>query len=167
MCILSKIEKGDYVFIQFGHNDQKIKDSLRFTNPQTGYRKNLTKFVNEDRDKGCNPVLFSIIVRRKFNEFGVLIDTHGICPLIIRQNASELKVPFADLQLKSENLVLSMGLEKSKELYLWIDPGKNVLYPQGKQDNTHFSVKGATKIAKLAIEDLKENSVLHSKYFRN
>ena len=155
--VASEIQKGDYVFIQFGHNDQKIKDSLRFTNPLTAYRYNLMKFVNETRKKGGIPVLFSPIVRRKFNEFGVLIDTHGLYPLVMRQVATELSVPFIDLQFKSENLVLSTGQEKSKEIYLWIESGQNPMYPEGKQDNTHFSVKGATEIAKLAIEGLKEN----------
>jgi lysophospholipase L1-like esterase len=155
--VASEIQKGDYVFIQFGHNDQKIKDSLRFTNPLTAYRYNLMKFVNETRKKGGIPVSFSPIVRRKFNEFGVLIDTHGLYPLVMRQVATELSVPFIDLQFKSENLVLSTGQEKSKEIYLWIESGQNPMYPEGKQDNTHFSVKGATEIAKLAIEGLKEN----------
>ena len=155
--VVSEIQKGDYVFVQYGHNDQKFKDSLRFTNPLTAYRYNLMKFVNETRKKGDIPVLFNPIVRRKFNEFGVLIDTHGLYPLVMRQVATELSVPFIDLQFKSENLVLSTGQEKSKEIYLWIESGQNPMYPEGKQDNTHFSVKGATEIAKLAIEGLKEN----------
>jgi hypothetical protein len=64
-------------------------------------------------------------------------------------------------------LKLSVRQEKLKELYLWIEPGKNVMYPDGKQDNTHFSIKGATMIAQLAIEDLKENNLIPAKYFRN
>lgn len=164
--VLSNIKKGDYVFIQFGHNDQKFQDPLRFTNPLTAYRANLVKFVNETRDKGGIPVLFSSIVRRNFNEFGVLIDTHGIYPLIVRQVADDLDVPFIDLQSKSENLVLSVGPEKSKEIYLWIEAGENSLYPEGKQDNTHFSVKGATEMAKLAIEGLKENVLGITKFLK-
>ena len=165
--VASEIKKGDYVFIQFGHNDQKYKDSLRYTNPLTAYRKNLIKFVNDTRNKGGIPVLFSSVVRRNFNEFGVLIDTHGIYPLIMRQVAIELNVPFIDLQLKSEDLVISVGQEKSKELYLWIEHGQNTLYPEGKHDNTHFSVKGATEISKLAIEGLKENNLTITKFLKN
>ena len=165
--VASEIQKGDYVFIQFGHNDQKIKDSLRFTNPLTAYRHNLMKFVNETRKKGGIPVLFSPIVRRKFNEFGVLIDIHGLYPLVMREVATELGVPFIDLQFKSENLVLSTGQEKSKELYLWIEPGQNSMYHEGKQDNTHFSIKGATEMAKLAVEGLKENRLALTKFLKN
>jgi lysophospholipase L1-like esterase len=165
--VVSEIQKGDYVFVQYGHNDQKFKDSLRFTNPLTAYRYNLMKFVNETRKKGDIPVLFNPIVRRKFNEFGVLVDTHGLYPLVMRQVATELSVPFIDLQFKSENLVLSTGREKSKELYLWIKPGQNTVYSRGKQDNTHFSVKGATEIAKLAIEGLKENKLALTNFLKN
>lgn len=165
--VLSEMKKGDYVFIQFGHNDQKFNDSLRFTNPLTAYRNNLTRFVTEAREKGGIPVLFSPIVRRKFNESGVLIDTHGIYPLIVRQVAVDLNVPFVDLQLKSENLVLTVGQEKSKELYLWIEPGENSYYPEGKQDNTHLSVTGATEVARLAVDGLKEGRLGITKFLKN
>ena len=112
-------------------------------------------------------VLFSSIVRRKFNEYGSLIDTHGIYPLIVRQVSKELNVPFVDLQYKSEKLVETFGIEKSKELYLWVAPEVYPKYPEGKQDNTHFSVKGAKQIALLAIEGLKENNLTIIKYLKN
>ncbi|UCH13151.1 MAG: rhamnogalacturonan acetylesterase [Bacteroidales bacterium] len=165
--VLDTLSPGDYVFIQFGHNDQKYKDSLRYTNPYTGYRRNLIKFVNETREKGGIPVLFSSIIRRNFNDYGVLIDTHGAYPLITREVADEYEVPFVDLQLKSEDLVLSTGQEKSKELFLWIEPGKNQMYPDGRQDNTHLSVKGASEIARLAIEGLRENELSITKYVKS
>ncbi|MBN2202511.1 rhamnogalacturonan acetylesterase [bacterium] len=151
-----QLKKGDCVFIQFGHNDAKITDSTRYTNPYTGYRRNLIRFVKESRAKGAIPVLFSPIVRRKFNEQGVLEDAHGPYPFIMRDVARELKVPFVDMQLMSEDLVLSLGPERSKELYLWVSPGEYEMYPEGKQDNTHFTEKGATEMAKLAVYGLKE-----------
>ena len=162
--VLDELESGDYIFIQFGHNDQKFKDSLRYTNPFTGYRRNLIKFVNDSRKKGGIPILFSSIIRRNFNDFGVLVDTHGIYPYIVRDVAEELDVPFVDLQLKSEDLVLSLGYEKSKELYMWIEPDKYEMYPDGKQDNTHFTEKGATEMARLAVEGLKEKKISITKF---
>jgi len=157
--VVEKLKPGDYVFIQFGHNDQKIKDPRRYTNPLTGYRQNLVKFVLESRERGAIPVLFTSIVRRKFNEHGVLVDTHDLYPFVVRNVAEDLDVPFVDLQLKSENLVLSLGEEKSKSLYMWIEPGAYALYPEGKKDNTHFTEKGAMKMAGLAVEGLKENGL--------
>ncbi len=153
--VLEELKPGDYVFIQFGHNDQKLADSTRYTNPYTGYRRNLIKYINETREKGAIPVLFSPIVRRNFNDNGVLEDTHGAYPLVMRDVADELDVTFIDLQLKSEDLVLSLGVEGSKMLYLWIEPGKYEMYPDGKQDNTHFTGKGATEMARLAVVGLK------------
>lgn len=153
-AVYDSLQAGDYVFIQFGHNDQKDYDSTRFTNPYTGYRRNIEKFVRETREKGANPILFSSLVRRKFNEKGVLIDTHGPYPLVVRIVASDMDVPFIDLQLLSEELVLAAGPEKSKEYYLWIEPGVYEKFPQGKQDNTHLSVKGATEVARLATREL-------------
>jgi lysophospholipase L1-like esterase len=159
-----ELKKGDYVFIQFGHNDGKTTDSTRYTNPYTGYRRNLIRYVNESRDKGAIPVLFTPITRRNFNPSGVLEDTHGAYPHVMREVAKELKVPLVDLQLKSEDLVLSLGPEKSKELYLWVSPGAYEIYPEGKQDNTHFTEKGATEMAKLAVEGLKELKIDIIKY---
>lgn len=164
--VLSKIKEGDYVFIQFGHNDQKFKDKKRYTNPLTGYRQNLIKFVKETRDKGGKPVLLSSIVRRNFNEFGVLMDSHGLYTLVVRQVAEEYAVPIIDLQLKSENLVLATGEEESKELYMWIEPGQSEMYPEGKKDNTHFTIRGATEMARLAVEGIKENHLDIVKYLK-
>jgi lysophospholipase L1-like esterase len=136
-AIYKVLKPGDYVFIQFGHNDQKEKDSTRFTNPHTAYRHNLIRFVNETRAKGAIPVLFSSIVRRNFNEQGVLISTHGDYPLETRLVAQEYKVPFIDMEYYSELLEQSYGPE------------------------------GATEIAKIAIEELKKTNLDLIKYIKN
>ncbi|MBC9797218.1 rhamnogalacturonan acetylesterase [Sinomicrobium weinanense] len=153
--VLSRLKQGDYVFIQFGHNDQKFKDPSRYTNPYTGYRQNLEKFVQETREKGATPILFTSIVRRNFNEYGTLMDTHGDYPLVVRLVADDMDVPFIDLQRLTENLEISYGPERSEELHLWYTPGEIPFYPEGKQDNTHLSVKGAREVAGLAVETLK------------
>lgn len=79
--VYKKLKKGDYVLIEFGHNDEKIEDSTRYTNPHTAYRYNLIRFVKETREKGAFPVLLTSIARRNFNEKGVLVPTHGDYPL--------------------------------------------------------------------------------------
>lgn len=161
-----QLRKGDYVFIQFGHNDAKITDSTRYTNPYTGYRRNLIRYVRESRSRGAKPVLFSPIVRRKFNENGTLEDAHGAYPFVMREVARELDVPFVDMQLMSEDLVLALGPERSKELYLWVNPGEYEMYPEGKQDNTHFTEKGAIEMARLAVGGLKEMKLDIVKYLK-
>lgn len=154
--VKNQLKKGDYVFIQFGHNDQKTKSPIRYTNPYTAYRNNLIKFVKEAREKGANPILFSSIVRRNFNEFGTLIDTHGAYPEVVRLVANNYKVPFVDLQYLTEKLEESYGVENSKKLHLHYLPNEIPYYPKGKEDNTHLSDIGATEVSKLAIGELKK-----------
>jgi lysophospholipase L1-like esterase len=154
-AIYTVLKPGDYVFIQFSHNDEKIADSTRYTNPHTTYRHNLIRFVNESREKGAIPVLFTSIARRNFNENGVLVGTHGDYPLETRLVAQELKVPFVDLEYYSELLEASYGPEKSKALHLHFKPAEISYYPEGKSDDTHLSKKGALAIAGLAIDQIK------------
>lgn len=149
------LKPGDYVFIQFGHNDGKIADSLRYTNPHTAYRYNLIRFVKETREKGAIPILFSSIARRNFNEQGVLIGTHGEYPLETRLVAQEYNVPFIDLEYYSESLEIAYGPEKSKALHLHYKAGEIPYYPEGKDDDTHLSLKGATEIARIAVNQIK------------
>ena len=153
--VYSAVRPGDYVFIQFGHNDQKFKDSSRYTNPHTTYRHNLIRFVMETREKGATPVLFSSIMRRNFNEQGTLVDTHGEYPLEARLVAQELDVPFVDLQYLTEILETSYGPEGSKKLHLHFKPGEHPYYPEGKEDDTHLSKKGAMAVSALVIDEIK------------
>ncbi|MDO1513837.1 rhamnogalacturonan acetylesterase [Maribacter confluentis] len=158
---------GDYVFIQFGHNDQKFKDSTRYTNPHTTYRANLKRFVLETREKGAYPILFSSIVRRNFNEFGTLVDTHGLYPMEVRLLAREMNVPFVDLQYLTERLETSYGVEGSKSLHLHFQKGEHPFYPNGKIDNTHLSKKGAMEVAGLAIAEIKSLGLPLSKFIKH
>jgi len=150
-AILDSLQQGNYVFIQFGHNDQKIQDSTRYTEPFTTYRKNLERFVRETRGKGATPILFTSIVRRKF-EKGFLIDTHGNYPVVTRMVASEMKVPLVDLQMLTAGAITAVGEKESKKIYLWIPPTEK--FPEGRKDDTHLSVEGARLVAKLAAQQL-------------
>ncbi|WP_144891946.1 rhamnogalacturonan acetylesterase [Flavobacterium tiangeerense] len=162
-AVYNSLKKGDYVFIQFGHNDGKVTDPTRYTNPHTSYRHNLIRFVEETRKKGATPILFSSITRRTFNEQGVLIDSHGDYTQELRLVAQEYRVPFIDMQYYTELLEESYGVEKSKELHLHFAAGENSYIPKGIEDNTHLSVKGATEIAKIAAQQIKALDIRLSK----
>lgn len=164
--ILKTLKKGDYVFIQFGHNDQKEKDSTRYTNPHTAYRHNLIRFVEETRAKGATPILFSSIVRRNFNEKGVLISTHGEYTMEARLVAQEFNVPFIDMEYYTELLEQSYGPEKSKQLHLHFKAGEIPYYKEDKADDTHLGVKGATEVAKIAVQELKKTKLDIVKYIK-
>ena len=165
--ILKTLKKGDYVFIQFGHNDQKEKDSTRYTNPHTAYRHNLIRFVVETRAKGATPILFSSIVRRNFNEKGVLISTHGEYTMEARLVAQEYDVPFIDMEYYTELLEQSYGPKKSKQLHLHYKAGEIPYYKEDKADDTHLGVKGATEVAKIAVEELKKTKLDIVKYIKS
>ena len=166
-AIYKILKKGDYVFIQFGHNDAKENDSLRYTNPHSAYRHNLIRFVTETREKGATPIIFSSIARRNFNENGVLIPTHGDYTLEARSVAQEYHVTFSDMEYYSELLEQSYGPEKSKQLHLYFKAGEMPYYKEDKADDTHFCVKGATAIAKIAVDELKKNKLDIVKYIKN
>lgn len=164
--VIDSLQPNDFVFIQFGHNDQKEKDSTRYTNPYTQYRYNLERYVIETREKGATPILFSSITRRNFNEYGVLIDTHGAYPLVARLVADDLKVPFIDLQLLTEQLEISYGVEGSKNLHLHFAPGENAYRPEGVEDNTHLSVTGANLVVGLVVQEIKKQKLELEKYIK-
>ncbi len=150
-AVLDTLKKGDYVFIQFGHNDQKIQDSTRYAEPFTTYRQNLARFVAETREKGATPILFTSIVRRKF-ENGKLVDTHGDYPVVVRRLAAEMNVSLIDLQQLTAKAISDLGEEASKKIYLWTAP--TAAYPEGRKDDTHLCVEGANLVAKLAAQQL-------------
>jgi len=154
-AVMKTMKPGDWVIIQFGHNDQKFKDPARYTNPYSGYRANLAKMVADARDRGAHPVLASSIVRRNFNEYGTLEDTHGAYPFVMRQLALELGVPFVDLQLMTEDWIRGHGPEDSKRFFVWAEPGEYLSLPEGKQDNTHLNDAGARKVAGMFWEGWK------------
>ncbi len=150
-----RLKPGDYVLIQFGHNDQKVEDSTRYTNPYTAYRRNLERFVVESRARGATPVVLSSIVRRRFNAAGVLEDTHGVYPWVARTVAREAGAPFVDLQLLTEELVAGAGPERSTAFYVYTTAGQFPAFPAARQDDTHLSPLGATAVARLAARALR------------
>ena len=163
-AVLDSLTPGDYVFIQFGHNDEKIQDSTRYTIPFGSYSENLKKFVTESCEKGANPVLLTSIVRRKFDEAGKLTDTHGDYPGATRKVAVELNVPLIDLQKLTENWVNGLGDEPSKTMFLYTEP--NEKFPEGRKDDTHLCEEGARQIARLAMEDARRQNLGFVKYLK-
>ncbi|MBK8148102.1 MAG: rhamnogalacturonan acetylesterase [Acidobacteria bacterium] len=154
-AVVDSLRKGDYVFIQFGHNDSAKEKGERYTPPED-YRRNLIRFVADVRAKRAFPVLLTPVVRRRFDAQGKFYDTHGEYPEIVRDVAKELKVPLIDMHRKSEKLIAEYGVEKSKELFLILAKGESPNYPNGLDDNTHFSPRGAEEIAKLVVEGVRE-----------
>lgn len=152
--ILDNLQQDDYVFIQFGHNDESKEKTDRYTTPEQ-FKINLTRFVNESKSKNAKPVLITAVARRKFDSTHKVVDGHGVYTQIVRDLANELQVPLIDLQKSSTKLLEDFGEENSKLLFLHLNKGEHPNYPDGKVDNTHFSELGARKIAQLVLQDIK------------
>ncbi|MNC37511.1 Rhamnogalacturonan acetylesterase RhgT [compost metagenome] len=153
--IADSIQEGDYFFIQFGHNDEKPKEDL-YTEPSTTYKAHLTQYIEVARKAGAFPVLLNSIHRRAFDEAGKIKDSHGSYPAAVRELAAELKAPCIDMTERSRKLLEETGEAASKDFFLWLTPGEHPNYPDGVEDNTHFSENGAKEMAKLVADGIKE-----------
>lgn len=153
--LIANVKEGDYVFMQFGHNDESPEKVDRYT-PPADFRRNLNRFTDEVRAKRAFPVLMTPVMRRRFDASGQVQDTHGEYPDLVRALGIDTKTPVLDLHKSTARLLSECGPERSRELFLQLKPGENPNYPQGVEDNTHFSPKGASVVALLVAESIRD-----------
>jgi len=157
-AIYDSIQPGDFVIIQFGHNDEKPAEKLH-TDPSTTYKQLLKKFIDEARAKGANPIVCSSIVRRHFDGKGNLKDTHGAYINAAREIAIETNTPYIDMEAKTHALVAKLGSEKSKTIYLFCKPGEYPNRKNGVQDSTHLNTYGARQVGGLFVKEAKKQKL--------
>ncbi len=162
--IMSRLQPGDYVMIQFGHNDSKLDDSVRSAPAHTLYKENLIRFVNDIRSKAANPILLTPVMRRKFTEQGKFVDQHGDYPAVVKEVAAQMNVPLIDLHKSSETLIINEGVENSKRLFLNVPKNHFKNYKGKEEDNTHFSEYGAASMASLVCQSIKDQNLPLAKY---
>jgi lysophospholipase L1-like esterase len=163
--IVSVMKKGDYLFIEFGHNDQKEKG------PNDGayksYTERLKYFVNTFRAQGGIPVIVTSTSRRSFDAKGKVVETLGDYPDAARKVANELKVPLIDLNKETKFFYEALGIEDSKKAFVHYPansyPGQSVTLA----DNTHFNPYGAYQIAKIITQGIINQKIKLKKYIRN
>ena len=185
--VLDRMKPGDYVIIQFGHNDEKPREELH-TDPGSTFDYNLARFVRETREHGGIPILMNPVVRRnyfieapandddeklrtttfkdgvKMVEGDSLIDTHGLYRVAPRDVARRMNVLFVDANQLTHDLEQGLGREASKKLHMWFVPGEEPSVPAGRQDNTHYNIYGAHVVARLLADALCEEVPLLSRY---
>ena len=162
--ILRDIEPGDFVFIQFGHNDQKVTDPERYTDPFTDFKENVEFMIRKTKEAGGIAVVISPIYRRYFEEDGhIMENVHKEYPLVLRSVSKEEGVLFIDLCEITKNYLDKIGDEASKALYMNFGPGLYDNYPEGKNDNTHLRYPGAVKYAGFLAEELKKAGGIYEK----
>jgi lysophospholipase L1-like esterase len=163
--LVDKVREGDYVLIQFGHNDQAKEKGERYT-PPDDFRANLARFVSEVRAKKATPVLLTPVMRRRFDKEGKFYDVHGEYPDLTRRVAAEQKVALVDMHRMSEKVLVKYGPEESRKLFLQLKAGENPNYPNGVDDNTHFSPLGADIMAALAVDGFREQKLGLAKFLK-
>ena len=178
--VLDKIKPGDFVVIQFGHNDEKPAIE-RHTDPGSTFDANIRKFIVETRAKGGKPIVLNSCVRRNFikrapqndddeklrystadkivtpaeskaqEESDTLYDTHGYYRYAPREVDLEMSAPFVDANKLTHQLEQALGRERSKYIHMWYAAGQIPEIPQGRQDNTHYNIDGARAVARLLV----------------
>jgi lysophospholipase L1-like esterase len=155
--VMDSLQEGDFVLIQFGHNDEAKEPQYRdrYT-PVTDYKTNLVKFITEARSKKANPVLITPVTRLMFDSSGNIKETHKEYSAAVWEIGKAYKTPVIDLDERSRELVQQFGPKWSKVLYMQVDSLENPHYPVGRRDNTHFNEYGARRMAELVLAEVRK-----------
>jgi lysophospholipase L1-like esterase len=154
--IADSLSAGDYVLMQFGHNDEAKEEIYkdRYT-PVADYKTNLIRFITETRGKKANPILITPVSRMKFDARGIAQETHAEYTSAVYEVGKQYDTPVIDLDKASRELYQQLGPERTKMLFMQIAPGVNPVYPEGQKDNTHFNELGAREIAQLVLREIR------------
>ncbi len=151
---LAEVREDDLVLIEFGHNDLKIADPLRYTEAYGSYQENLKYMANEVLNKKAKVILLTSITEHIF-ENGVLINTHGEYPNAVLDIAKKNNLDCIDLFARTREIVIAEGEEKSKRFYMNFEAGLYESKPDGLNDNTHLRYDGAFMVANCFYKEMK------------
>jgi len=155
--LLSLMKPGDYLYMEFAHNDQKPGGN--HLDAFTTYKDELKQYISEARKKGGKPVLVTSTNRRKFDENGKLINTLEDFPEAMRQTAREENVPLIDLNAMSKQFYEALGVENSKKAFVHYPANSYPGQDKPLEDNTHFNPYGAYELAKCVVEGIRQNKL--------
>lgn len=151
--IRNALREGDYVLIQFGHNDEKREDAARYTEPFGSYQEHLTVYIDDTLAAQATPILMTSIERNKWSN-GMLSATHGDYPEAVRQLAKARDLTLVDMTTLTHTYLESIGQTAASKLYMNLALGEHPNYPMGSADDTHLQERGAHIVAQLALADL-------------
>ncbi len=154
--ILRVIKPGDYLFIQFGHNDDQ-RDVRLHTDPFTSYKTYLAMYVDLSRQYGAIPVLVTPVGRRRYDSNGRFLNDFADRCTAMRELAAERNVPLIDLNAKSIAFYNGLGVPATTDVFLWLAANQYPVYPNGIYDGTHFQEYGAGQLARLVVQGIEEN----------
>jgi lysophospholipase L1-like esterase len=158
--VKDSIEEGDYVLMQFGHNDEAKESQYRerYT-PVPDYKANLVKFISETRSKKANPVLITPVTRMVFDSLGNIQETHKEYSAAVWEVGKQYNTPVIDLDARSRELLQEFGPKWSKVLFMQLDSLEHPHYPYGRRDNTHFNEYGARRMAQLVLAEIRKQKL--------
>ncbi|WP_228372230.1 rhamnogalacturonan acetylesterase [Chryseobacterium gregarium] len=157
--IRNTIKPGDYLLIQFGHNDQKAGNSTK-----SGYRKRLKEWILKARELGAIPVLVTSMNRRVFDENNTIVNTLDDFPDAMREIAKEEKVDVIDLNALSKTLFEAMGPEASKKAFVHYPANSYPNQPAALADDTHFNAYGAYELAQCVVKSIVDQNLPLKKF---
>ncbi|HEY4326999.1 MAG TPA: rhamnogalacturonan acetylesterase [Mucilaginibacter sp.] len=155
--VSNSLKQGDYVFIQFGHNDE-VKTKASYT-PEDDYKAYLVRFITEAKNKNAIPILLTPVTRRYFDSTGHIKETHEVYSKIVRSVAADYHVALIDLDELSRTFFDKYGPETSQLFFNHLQPGENPNYPDGKNDDTHFNELGARKMAEIVLKSIRDQNL--------
>lgn len=164
-AIEEEIRPGDYLFIQFGHNDQK-EDPSRGTVPYGDYQSNLHTFVNTAYQHGATPILLTSVSRRHFINNSIDSSSLGEYPRAMKDFAKQHNITLLDIHKKSIELFQELGPVLSKRYFLHLESNESSNYPNGIKDDTHFNDHGAAAIAHLIIKEIKKSNLSLKRFLK-
>lgn len=153
--VAAALKPGDFVIIQFGHNDEKTNNVNVGTAPFGEFTTNLSRFIRETREHKAMAILATPVARRKFDASGLLTNSHGVYPEAVRKVAEANKVPLLELCTATEKLLQELGPESSKRLFRWIPAGEFGPDSKSVEDDTHFNAYGASRVCDLAVSEIE------------
>jgi len=151
---LDEVKEDDLVLIEFGHNDLKKADPLRYTEAYGSYQDNLKYMASEVLKKKAKVILLTSITEHIF-ENGVLLKTHGDYPDAVIDLAKKINLDYIDLFARTREVVIAEGEEKSKRFYMNFEGGLYESKPDGLNDNTHLRYDGAFMVANCFYKEMK------------
>jgi lysophospholipase L1-like esterase len=163
--LLSVIRPGDYLFVEFAHNDQKPGPS--HVEPFTGYEEMVKRFVAEARARGANAVLVTSTQRRNFDDTGKVVNTLGDYPEAMRQTAAEVGAPLVDLTAMTTAFYEALGPEGSKRALVHYPAGTFPGQTEALKDDTHFNDYGAYEVARMVVESLRRQHHFLARFLRD
>lgn len=162
--ILTKMKRGDWLFIEFGHNDQKQTGPGK--GPYESYSESLRQMIAGTREKGGIPVLVTPMHRRRFDEKGQVINTLGEFPNAMRELAKQEQVALIDLNAMSKILYEAWGPEHSKRAFVHYPAGTFPGQTEALADNTHFNAYGGDQLARCIVKGIIDNNIPLGEYIR-